>query len=296
MLTERDTHVLRTIADYFALSRMQVQRLCFPLDANGRITRRRLQTLIDAKFIQRHPVPVPVHGVGSPCPVYFPARRGCEFLADFLGDDRYRGLSAQTPQPHLLLHWLAISETHIALNASLPHAPGVTLDGWINEWATLNPLSNNPHERYQLYTVLDESPRLVCAPDAAFCLAVRGVSKAFYLEQDRNTSGVRQIATSKTKGYAVLAERMLHRRHFPHATLDDFVVLMVMPSAHRRDAVRKAMIELKVPGASLWRFATMHDLTPTQFLTAPVWYPVEGEPKAVIRAETLTPSTSTEPN
>ncbi len=47
MLTERDFAVVRAFAHYYVLNRPQVQRLCFPDDLTGRITRRRLQMLVD---------------------------------------------------------------------------------------------------------------------------------------------------------------------------------------------------------------------------------------------------------
>src|SRR5439155_25015060 len=97
------------------------------------------------------------------------------------------------------------------------------------------------------------------APDAAFLLSVVGQSKVFYLDQDRATSGVHQIASSKTAGYSVMAERKLHHRHFS-ATLDDFTVLMIAPSERRRDAPRKALAGKA--GAHLWRFTTTRDFVP----------------------------------
>ena len=93
-----------------------------------------------------------------------------------------------------------------------------------HEWDVINPEESSPERRFRLYTLLRESPRLICAPDSAFMLSVGPHRKAFYLEQDRNTSGVRQIAASKTPGYAALAERQLHRQHFPETTLDTFSV------------------------------------------------------------------------
>src|SRR5262249_10419336 len=135
---------------------------------------------------------------------------------------------------------------------------------------------------FRLYLLLRENPRLVCAPDAAFLLAVAGHRKAFYLEQDRNTSGVRQIAASKTQGYAVMAQQQLHRRHFPESTIPTFSVLMIAPTDRRRDALRKAIFGK--PGAELWKFAAVPDLSPEQFLFDPIFFPCEGEPKPLVKA------------
>ena len=128
-------------------------------------------------------------------------------------------------------------------------------------------------------------PRLVCAPVAAFLLSARDHAKVFYLEEDRATSGVQQIAATKTQGYAVLAEVFGHRRHFPEATIDKFTVLMVAPTARRRDALRKAIHDK--PGSQLWRFASAEDMQPERFLHEPIWYPCEGDPAPLIKPEVI---------
>ena len=285
MITERDIAVLRAVVHYYVLNRVQIQRLCFPSDCEGRITRRRLQTLVSERFLNRTQVQVFHPGSGAPAPVYFPARRGCEFLAEHLGDERLLATPTQTPQSHHLFHWLAVTETHIALDAALANQSDVTLDDWLNEWDIVNKDESAPEKRYRIYTLINESPRLVCAPDAAFLLAARGHFKVLYLEQDRSTSGVAQIAASKTPGYTVMAERQLHRRHFPHTTLNAFSVLMIAPSERRRDALKKAIREK--PGAALWRFASASDLTPENFLFAPIFHPCDGEPLPLIKPATM---------
>ena len=46
MITERDILILVALVRYYVLNRQQIQRLVFPTDSNGRITRRRLQSLV----------------------------------------------------------------------------------------------------------------------------------------------------------------------------------------------------------------------------------------------------------
>jgi hypothetical protein len=201
--------------------------------------------------------------------------KGCELLAEHLEDDRYLVTPTQAPIPHHTLHWLAVSDTHIALDAALLAAPEVTLDTWINEWDVVNKTEAQPEKRYRLYTLIRENPRLVCAPDAAFLLSTKGHRKVFYLEQDRGTSGVRQVASSKTQGYALMGESHLHLRHFPESTLPQFSVLMVAPTPKRRDALRRAIREK--PGAPLWRFATTSDVAAEKILFEPIWYPCDSD-------------------
>lgn len=281
MITDRDIRVLETVARYYVLNRVQIQRLCFPSDRDGRITRRHIGALVHEGLLSRTQVQVVVPGSGSTAPVYFPSRKGCEFVAQETRDERYLLTSTQTPHAQRIFHWLAVSETHIAFDAALARQSDVRCDGWLNEWDVANKDETEPEMRYRIYTLIQDKPRLVCAPDAAFLLTVDGHSKVHYLEQDRNTSGAWQLAASKTAGYAALAERDLHRRHFPEATVESFSVLMVAPTERRRDALKQAIAEK--PGAALWRFACSTDLTPEAFLSAPVWHRCVGDPGSLIK-------------
>lgn len=285
MVTDRDLFILRAIARYYVLNRQQIQRLIFPEDTHGRITRRRLQSLIDADLLSRQPMLVCHPANGLPAPVYYPSRRGIELLAEASGDERLLVLPTQAPTMHHVWHWLAVSETHIAFDQAIGLQNDIQIVNWHNEYDIVNPTESSPELRFRLYTLLRSSPRLICAPDAAFLLATRGHSKVFYLEQDRATTGVHQIAASKTQGYSVLAEVNGHRRHFPETTIDTFTVLMVAPNARRRDALRKTIGEKR--GASLWRFASQEDMQPEKLLYAPIWYPCDGEPASLIKPNPL---------
>ena len=287
MITDRDIDVLRQVARYYVVSRLHVQRLCFPDDRTGRATRRRLQALVTAKLIQRCRAPIFNAGGGSPWPAYYPSRLGAEVLAQHLDDERFLATPTRCPEPLHLHHWLAVTDTHIALDQAIARQNLVRLEGWLNEWDVVNPEATQPERRYRLYPLLRESPRLVCAPDSAFLLAVGQHRKVFYLEQDRSTSGVRQIAARKTPGYAEMAKRKAHTRHFPDATIPTFTVLMVVPTSGRRDAIRKAL--RGKPGAEHWKFAVASDLTPERFLHASVFYPCEGAPTPLVKPQTIVP-------
>jgi len=283
MITDRDILILVALVRYYVLNRQQIQRLVFPNDRNGRITRRRLQILVDEHLINRqnHLFCYPS---ATPAPVYFPARKGCELLAEHFEDPRYLVTPTAAPIPHHTFHWLAVSETHIALDEAVRRQQEVAIDGWINEWDVVNKDESRPEKRFRLYTLLQDRPRLVCVPDAAFLASFQGARKVFYLEQDRATSGAQQIANSKTAGYAAMAEKKLHRRHFPEATLDQFTVLMVAPSPKRRDSLRQA-IRAK-PAANLWRFVARQDLVPERLLRDAIYYTCDGDqPRPLLRRE-----------
>ena len=281
MITPRDIQVLLCLVRYFVLSRPQIQRLLFTDDTNGRSTRRRLQMLVDLQLINRQHLLYAHPNGGCPASVYFPSRRGCELLFEEFGDDHFLLTPTTAPIPHHIQHWLAISETHIALDQAIARQSGVQVDGWINEWDICNKDESVPEKRFRLYTLIHENPKLICAPDAAFLLSMAGHKKIYYLEQDRHSSGVYQVASSKTKGYAVMAEAFLQRRHFPQATVERFTVILVAPSPKRRDALRTAIKDK--PGSPLWRFASATDLTPESFLFEPIFYPCDGEAVPLVR-------------
>lgn len=282
MITPPDIDILVAVATYFTLTRAQVGRLVFPNDRDGRATRRHLQRLLSLGYLNRARMEVVNPAYGAPAPVYFPSRDGCAFLAEHFGDDRYRACCTQTPNWQHLLHWCAVADVHIALDRAAAHADGVTVADWLGEWTVANPDEQSPEKRFRLYTRLSE--KLVCVPDAGFALRNRtGAERAFYLELDRHTTmNAERVAAQKCGGYAGLAAVRGHLRHFPASNPERFTVLMPAPSPQRRDALKKAVA--KRPGAELWRFASLTELTPETFLSAPIWHPCAGEPSAILRA------------
>lgn len=281
MITDRDVAVLVALFRYYILSRIQLQVLCFPGDQSGRVARRRLLHLLELGLIARAVPQLVYPHQPQPAPAYYSTKKGLELLAEQFDDPNYLLGTTQSPQPNYLLHWLAVSDTHLKLDLALERQSLVRCPRWINEWDVANPQERDPERRYRLFVLLQQQPRQVCAPDAGFLLEANGHRKAYYLEQDRNTSGVRQIAASKTPGYAQLAAQNLQKRHFPDETVGEPQVLMIAPSASRRDALRKAIQEK--PGANLWRFAAATDVTPETFLTEKVFYPCVGEPTSLLK-------------
>jgi len=290
-LTDRDICILSKVVKYYVLSRPQIQHLCFPSDKTGRVTRRRLQALVSSGLLSRHRAQVVYPNSAPAGSVYFPSEKGIALLAEYTGDDSILLTPTQQPIPHHVAHWLAVSDTHIKLNAAIAAQDRVVLRDFINEWDTVNKDETEPQKRFRLHTLLTESPKLVCAPDAAFMLTVPikreqstvTFSKVFYLEEDRATSGVKQLAARKCKGYAALAEARLHVTHFPETNVETFTVLCIAPNARRRESLRKAFGD-KV-GSELWRFAAGDELSPESFLHEPIWFPVSGDPVPLVKPE-----------
>ena len=47
MIDDRHVNIIRAIARYYVLNRAQIQRLCFPSDNGGRVTRRHIGALLE---------------------------------------------------------------------------------------------------------------------------------------------------------------------------------------------------------------------------------------------------------
>jgi Replication-relaxation len=287
MLPPRDVEILRAVAHYDTLTRAQVNRLLFPNDHNGRITRKRLAVLLELGLVNQTSMRVvnPAVNAGVSAPVYYPSAKGAEFLNGGPSDGPERPpLNTTSPNWMFLYHFVEVAETHIALDAAVKLRPDVIVSAWYGERSILDTHAKEPEKHYRLYELVSDpvAPRVVCVPDAAFLLAKDGHRKVFYLEQDRDTTkSAERVAAAKCGGYAGLFAKQLHRSAFPETNVEKFMVLMLAPTARRRDALRAAIS--KRPGADLWRFAALTDLKPETFLAAPIWYPCEGEAKALVK-------------
>ena len=114
-----------------------------------------------------------------------------------------------------------------------------------------------PEDRYRLYTLLNQKPRLVCSPDYLFTLTAVGRTKVFLGELERGTSHPEKAAAAeKSPGYAELFRRRMHKRFCPDA-MDVFTVLVTAPDAKWRDHLVKAFATKQEP--TLYRVAAQPD-------------------------------------
>lgn len=279
VLSPRKLAVMKCVCDYYTVTRPMIQRVVGV--TNDRVMRAILQELHAAGLVSKTRMQVLNPSAGNPAPVYFPSRAGAEVVAAESGDERYLRVTTKTPDWTHLFHWTAVAEIHMRLDEAVRVHPDVSVLGWFGEWDEVNPSAREPQDRYRIFTLIQEKPRLVCAPDAAFALAIGPHSKTYYLEVDRGTSGIQQIANSKTPGFAALFAHRLHQRHFT-TTAESFTVLHISPSPGRRDLLRKAIASKE--GAALHRFAAFADWTADKALTEPIFYGADDhEPQPLIR-------------
>ncbi len=270
------------MARYGVITRAQIQDVIG--GRNDRQMRADLMELVGDGLLARASMEVVLPRAGRPAPVYFPTSRGVEIAAEVFEDARLLGTSTQRPNSAHLFHFIQVTEFRIRFDRAIAGQSAVSLGGSLAEWDIAQGQENHsrePHKQYRLFTLLSEKPRLVCAPDAAFLLVVQGFQKIYYVEIDRGTSGLRQIAASKTPGYAELAKRKWHRRHF-ETNVETFGVLHVCPSASRRDLLRA---EMKTKdGAALHRFVSWTDCDPARLLHDPIfWTCGEKEPQPLVK-------------
>ena len=173
--------------------------------------------------------------------------------------------------------------------------PDVQVENWITEWTVANPDEKAPQKRYSLFTLLQRSRRTPGLRRTPSCvITYRGFRKGVYWEFDRQTSGVQQIASSKSPGMAKMAETNGHLRHFPGVKVPrpaaagekpraPFVVIHVSPSANRRDQVRKAF--KGKPGDHLWRFAAWPEFTPQAALSEAILHDVDGNAFPLVKRQ-----------
>lgn len=281
MITENDIAVLKALSIYYVLTRAQIQGLCNGHHSQGRSTRKRLAKLVDARYVNKHRTLIPYGTSDNGCPIYYLSELGAELLAAYFDDPKYLHAVSRRPRADLLFHWVAISETHTRIDAAVDRESDVAIAIWANEWEVVNKgAAESAH--YVLHTVLREAPNpLSCSPDAGFLLDCRGYKRVIYLEQDRGTSSVNQIAAAKTPGYMELHRRAHHRKHFPETSYDDFTVLMITTNPGRRNQLAKAIQGKE--GDQLWLFVAQDELTPETLLYEPIYRNVKGEAVALLR-------------
>ena len=282
MLVARDYAVLVSLVTYYTLTRTQVTRLHFPTDGNGRMTRKRLGHLCALGFVARTNMQVVNPAQGQPAPVFFPTRDGVAYVAQHSGDDSWLSACSQSPNWTHLYHYTEIADQHILIDRAATTVGGLAIAKWYGEYSVLNPHEQEPHKRFTLFSLLSDNPRLVCKPDAGFLLGMGGFRKVYYLETDRDTTkSADRVAAQKSNGYAGLLAQRGHLRHFPNANVEGFTVLVIAPTAKRRDALQKAFAACT--GSTLYKIAAKFELTAENLFRDPVWRSNTGECVALLK-------------
>src|SRR5262245_3058324 len=102
----RDVAILISIVHYYVLTRFQIQRLHFGEgQTQGRICRARMEYLAGERLVGVAKLRYGPEGTNA-MHVYYPSRKGLEFLASHLEDESYLSRTSQAPQTQSVFHWI----------------------------------------------------------------------------------------------------------------------------------------------------------------------------------------------
>lgn len=273
-VTRRDLPTLKLLARYGVMSTRQIQRLCYPTDVSGRITRRRLQILSRDDYVRKSALEVVNPKRGGSTPLWHLGNQGREELSIELADDRLLLKPINPPKPLHPYHAILLTDFYAMVDAAIAVQDHVVIEASFHEHEFVNINEPDPKKHFRLFTEIQaKDPRITCSPDMALVLRVDEYVGAFYVEMESGTNGPRFAASNKFRGYAALAKRELHReRHFPSVTLKSPRVLSIWPTPKKRDAFLRQM--RNKDAAVLWSAAADTDLSAETLLHGPVWYRV----------------------
>lgn len=284
IVTDRDQRVLQALARYYLLDRRRVQKLAFPGDKDGRVTRRRLEALANAGYIRRHSMLVASSQDGPLAPVFLLTSKGCEYLAEKAGDNTYLYKPVDLPHALQLVHALAVADFHIMFDTAVAAQSEIVLEAWYNEADVVNASEPDATKHFRLRTKFDN--KITCLPDAAFLLNHEGRRAAYYVELERGDgnrgTGSRQLVERKAPGYMELARQQIYLKHFPDS--DGFRVLLVVPNERRRDAVRRAFQKKDAAEirTDLWRFVAHTDIKLDTLFNKEICYRCDEQPPELL--------------
>ena len=191
-----------------------------------------------------------------------------------------------------LNHYCALADLHWKIDTAINAQSYVKQHGLYFEHEVICSSAKEPWKKYRLNTRV--SDKLYCCPDSAFETEVNGCRRAWMVEREMGSDTPGRVMAKKHKGHHALAAGKLYQRWFPQAA--DMRVLAVCPNAGWRDLLRREFIErhgeltkLK-PGAELWLFVDVHDVTPEKFLHEPIFYTVDRGPLPFVPRPAASPA------
>jgi hypothetical protein len=267
-LTTRDMTILSLVWDYRYLTRAQIQRLVFPIPAEGNeqsrknIVTRRLMLLYQHGYLDRlHP---PIASVSGSSPiVYCLDRQGARLLAAEL-ELEVRELGWQKRQRDrallFLQHTLAVNDFRIAVELAARQG-GHQILSWLDERSLTAHAAKEGLREIGLGMGKGGS----VLPDACFVMQVGDKKARFFLELDRgHTEGPR--IRRKVRVYRQYYASGLCQQHFGSRSLR---ILTVTTSDRRLGNLRK-WSESEGGGRLFW-FTTRRSVAPASILEKPIW-------------------------
>ncbi len=286
-LTPKLVAILLVLRRYFFMQTAQIRQAVAPADKDGSVTREQLQKLLALHYVRRHQPRILELGKATAPPVFLPTVLGSCALARETGDIGHILQVEPTFKDWLSIHhYCALTALHMTIDAAINAQSAVKQHALYFEHEVIQPDALEPSTRFRLNTIVSDTPRVVCCPDSAFEIEVSGHRRAIYVEREMGSDTPMRVVAKKHKGMALLSDTGLFRRHFPHAK--DMRVLALAPNPSWRDGLRAAFREkdgtstkLK-PGAQLWLFIAVQDLTVEKILHEPTVHTIQEKDGVVI--------------
>lgn len=291
MLPASHANVLRMLRRYKIAKRTQFQSLFFPNDKDGSSTRGALRRLGQQGFLK---CIRPRENSSAPT-IYIPTDAGCSILAAETGDMKHLlDCEPNTRACQNFPHWLTVTDLFLKIDAAIDAQSFIQQPYLWFEHDVLNFDAPEAELKYKLFTKVTD--KVSCVPDAASEIVVQIGSqtfhRAYYWEKEMGTNPPKRAAAMKAPGFFGLNQSKLFKRHFPDA--QDMRVVAVTPNPGWRDSMRKAMKDK--PGADLWLFTAVTDITPATFLHAPIFFTTkDDQPRPFVKAPAAAPGASPPP-
>ncbi len=296
-LTDKDVELFRWLWMLRVLTLGQLRRLgYFQVDTKRHSSldnvRKRLKRLWDAGYLQGD-----LLRPGNER-IYFLAELALEPLGEFYAIAQRRLYRPRSSETMLQLrHPLMVSECAVRLveavrggEVEIPELPPLWLPFYTTH-AVGDPSKRRHVERFvsqEDIQVPGERAAFRIRPDLVFSLKKASAERLFFLEADRGTEGIQEIAL-KLKGYNAYAKaRDLQQpdqfRWQRYGPMTDFRVLLVTTSARRVEVVQQQL--MSTPGFELLASTTLNELTESNPVFDAIWRLADGSTRALMKRST----------
>lgn len=289
--TERETAILKLLLQFVYLTAAIIRDVLIPADEDCSTTRGVLRKLERLGLIKRNNPKLVDDLSGTTAPIWTITMKGADLLFTLTGDPAMLLTVEPSYRDWMSLnHHVRVASLFIFLVNAFGQQEAAKMVSMMFEHQVIEPKAEGG-KKFKLYTVPQENPRIVCAPDAAMGIQFGDWLRAWYLEFETGSDGSpARVAALKHKGYHFLNLKQLFKLHVPGA--NDMRCLVACPHASWRDTMRKEMKQY--PSANLWAFvSTPEFLKAENPLTAEVLYTVDGGPYPLIPKTSAVPCGST---
>lgn len=270
-LSNRKLLILKTLRRYPYLRTAQIRDATAPKDEDGRITRSNLCELEALGLVRRHNPKMVDPFTGQAAPISVLTIKGSNWLTAETGDCSLLLQCERTFTDWMSLnHHCEVCGLHMKLDRAFAKQARMKLLSLHFEHDVVGK-GPKPEDKYKLYEVLQENPRIVCNPDSAMVMEIEGYTRLLLQEFETGRDGSPQrVASKKIKGLYHLFQKKAWKKKFPEAL--DAYVLFFCPNTGWMNGLRKSFRDVKeTPCGDNWLFCPTHKID-DDFLSKPLIY------------------------